>query len=130
MSDNKPVGRPKQGLGVLWDGWQKSVTDLYANGASDTEIKALIYYNKGHFSEDLWERWLNEEPEFSQTIKNGRLLSKAWWEISGRANLKDKDFSYTGWYMNMKNRFGWRDKTETEHSGSVEVKQVTGIEVK
>jgi hypothetical protein len=60
---------------------------------------------------------MKENDEFSITIKKGRMLSESWWNKSGRKNLKEKDFSYTGWYMNMKNRFGWRDKQETTLQG-------------
>jgi hypothetical protein len=107
-----PAGRPKDMIDVLPEGWYNQVLELYKNGASDVEIKALIHEWKGSFSNDLWDRWLKEEPEFSETIKAGRLLSEAWWSREGRTNLKDKDFNYTGWYMNMKNRFGWKDKVD------------------
>jgi len=110
--ENKALGRPKAQL-ELWDGWVEQITELYKQGASDVEIKSLIYFNRGSFSNDLWERWMEEEPIFSETIKNGKLLSNAWWEIQGRTNLKDPKFSYVGWYMNMKNRFNWADKNET-----------------
>jgi hypothetical protein len=86
----------------------------YSEGASDEEIKAYIWEQRGSFSNDLWDRWLEEEPIFSETIKKGRELSKGWWHKMGRKNLKEKDFSPTLWYMNMKNRFGWKDKTETD----------------
>jgi hypothetical protein len=111
------VGRPKKDLSSLPDNWHDEVLELYSEGASDVEIKALIYGWRGTFSCDLWNRWMKEEPEFSITIKGGRMLSESWWNKSGRKNLKDKDFSYTGWYMNMKNRFGWRDKQETTLQG-------------
>lgn len=106
------AGRPLEDLSSLPDNWYVSVLELYQEGASDVEIKALISQWRGRFSNTLWERWMNEEEEFSETIKNGRLLSEAWWVRNGRVNLKDKDFSYTGWYMQMKNRFGWKDKTD------------------
>jgi hypothetical protein len=118
------MSRPKSTID-LPDGWYNDVLSLYAEGASDVEIKAYIYQKRGSFSNDLWNRWLEEEAEFSETIKQGRMLSEAWWAKTGRKNLGNKEFSYTGWYMNMKNRFGWKDKQEveqkTEHSGGISI---------
>ena len=111
------VGRPKEDLSSLPDNWHEEVLQLYSEGAADVEIKALIYQWRGTFSCDLWNRWMKDYEEFSITIKKGRMLSESWWNKSGRKNLKEKDFSYTGWYMNMKNRFGWRDKQETTLQG-------------
>lgn len=118
------VGRPKQPFD-LSPGWHEPILQMYSEGAADIEIKAHIFYKRGSFSNSLWDRWLEEEPEFSETIKVGRMLSEAWWVETGRKKLDWKDFSYTGWYMNMKNRFGWKDKQEidqkTEHSGSIDI---------
>lgn len=78
-------------------------------GASLTEIKAFL-----SISNDLYTRLLEEDKEFSVTIKKGLALSHAWWEKLGRENLFNKDFSATLWYMNMKNRFNWRDRQEVD----------------
>lgn len=115
MDENQTdiLSRPKQKVeSELWDGWYNDILELYKEGASDVEIKALIYERKGSFSNDLWERWMIEEPQFSETIKMGKLISEAWWNRKGRKGLENKEFNYTGWYMNMKNRFGWADKQE------------------
>jgi hypothetical protein len=116
-----PGGRPKFKLEDLPKGWKESVESMYADGASDVEIRA---YALGNISDDLWYRLLKEEPEFSRTIKNGRRLCESWWVKNGRTNLDSETFSYTGWYMNMKNRFGWADKQQVDnkHSGEVTVK--------
>lgn len=112
-------GAPKEDLSSLPDGWYKHILSEYEEGASDEEIKAIIYRWRGKFSNDLWDRWVKEELEFSETIKTGKILAAAWWYKNGRKNLINKEFNYTGWYMQMKNRFGWKDKTETEHSGDM-----------
>jgi len=124
MSKNKG-GAPKKKLSELPDNWYNQVLDLYKEGASDVEVKALIYDWLGTFSNSLWNRWIEEEEQFSQTIKKGKMLSEAWWSRSGRVNLKEREFNYTGWYMNMKNRFGWADKQEIEQSGTVKVIGIT-----
>lgn len=112
-----PAGRPLAEFD-LPQGWQVEILDLYQEGASDAEIKALIYRTRGSFSNDLWERWMKDEEQFSEAIKMGKMLSESWWAENGRTNLKNKDFNYTGWYMNMKNRFGWKDRNETAITGA------------
>ena len=111
--DLKPERRPKSSLD-LPEGWYNKIIDLYKKGASDVEVKALIYEWRGKFSNDLWDRWRKEEPEFSETIKIGKILSEAWWNKNGRINLENKEFNFTGWYMQMKNRFGWADNQKIE----------------
>lgn len=106
--------RPKDPF-IPWDGWKEDILGLYAEGASDVEIRGLVAEKmEGNCacSWDLWERWLKEEVEFSGTIKRGRALCEIWWQKKGRTCLHDGTFSSTLWYMNMKNRFGWRDKQE------------------
>ena len=120
MADEKnAVGRPLEGIETLPESWYNQLLELYKEGASDAEIKALIYEWRGSFSNDLWDRWIKDIPEFSETIKTGKIISEGWWHKAGRTALRDKEFSYTGWYMQMKNRFGWKDTQAVDHSGNI-----------
>lgn len=66
--------------------------------------------------------WFEEYPEFLYTKKKAVEFSKGWWMKQGRTQLENKDFNYTGWYMNMKNRFGWTDKSETKNKTELDIK--------
>lgn len=124
MNSKNKGGRPKEDLSSLPKDWYKDVLDLYKEGASDSEIKAMIITWRGSFSNDLWDRWLLEEVAFSETIRMGRLLSEAWWNRNGRENLWTREFNYQGWYMQMKNRFGWSDRVENKTDMNVTAKDV------
>jgi hypothetical protein len=104
------------------------IIKLMKEGASKVEISAEI-----DVSTETMAQWCNPEgeyynKEFSATIKKGLRLSQAWWERKGRVELENKDFSYTGWYMNMKNRFQWADKQEVVNHESGNVKSNWTVE--
>ncbi len=96
---------------------------LMAEGASHIEVMAELA-----IWEDTFYRWKREKKEFSEAIKKGEQLSAAWWERKGRVNLENSEFSYTGWYMNMKNRHGWSDKKEVKNTGDITINVSTGID--
>lgn len=85
---SNPVSKPRRTLDTLQQGWQDSVLSEMQEGASLEEIKAIL-----DISNDLHTRWMKDEPEYSETIKRGEELSKAWWHKKGRINLENKDFS-------------------------------------
>ncbi|PKP52266.1 MAG: hypothetical protein CVT92_09660 [Bacteroidetes bacterium HGW-Bacteroidetes-1] len=114
------IGAPKKTICLLPSHWQEALLELYRQGGSDNEVKALIYSWIGTFSNNLWDRWMKEEEDFWETIKRGRMLSEAWWEKQGRSNLMTPNFNATLWYMNMKNRFGWADSQKIDHTSSGE----------
>lgn len=102
------MSRPKKTLGGLPEGWKEALLAMYREGASDVEVRAEL-----GISNDLFYRWLNDEPEFSETIKKGRELSEAWWSKLGRQGASGQhEINPTTWIFNMKNRFSWRDRHE------------------
>jgi len=105
----KKEGRPLMQLTDLPEGWEQNIIDLSTEGASIVELAVAL-----DISRNTLKRLTKDNPEFLTTIKKCKRLCEVWWVREGRTNLKDKDFNYTGWYMNMKNRFGWKDKTEND----------------
>jgi len=114
----KKVGRPTKYKPEMC----KTVLELMKEGASQEEVCGHL-----DISRETFYRWKEENNEFSDTIKRGVRLSKAWWEKEGRTSLRDREFNYTGWYMNMKNRFKWADKQEVKNEGNITVLVDTGI---
>lgn len=108
--------KTKKTIEVLPEKWEEKILEVYERGGSDNDVRSLIMSWIGTLSNDLWFRWLDEEPELIDIVEQGRVLSRAWWEEHGRMNLYNKEFNSTLWYMNMKNRFGWADIQKIDHT--------------
>lgn len=115
----------------------KDVIELMSEGASIVEVAGLLDVTR----ETVYD-WTNPNSdryneEFSYTIKKGLAASQIWWEKQGRKNLNNKDFNYTGWYMNMKNRFrdDWQEVSKnvnqnTNVNQNIEVSEKEAIAIK
>ncbi len=114
MAILKPIrkikgGRPKKHINDLPDHWEAIIVENMGKGASKEEIDALL-----DIAKTTRLRLTLESKEFSNAIKKGERLSQAWWERKGRINLENRNFNFVGWYMNMKNRFSWKDKQDVD----------------
>ena len=87
------------------------VKDGLAEGLSKEACAGIIGITK----ETLYQ-WEKKYPKFSDSIKQGEMLSLLFWErlgAQGAAGLVD-NFNSSAWIFNMKNRAHWRDKQPDE----------------
>lgn len=110
------MARPKKKTDEFGNEWKEKILAMAEVGASDVEIRGQVL---GGICHETWARLIDEDKEFSETIKKAKVLCEAWWQSKGRTELENQKFSYTGWYMNMKNRFGWRDKVEQNINANI-----------
>ena len=98
----------------------EQLPEMYAEGQSVAEVcKKLGVYKEAYY------KWVKKHEEFGIAHARGMELCEAWWTGIGRAGALGKiNVNPTMWIFNMKNRFGWRDKKETEISGSVQGVQI------
>lgn len=83
-------------------------TELYREGAGDVEIAELLGMTMKQF------HTLCEENEaFRVFVEKGSTIAQAWWWRQGRTNLRNKSFSTQMWAFNMKNRYGWAEKSDS-----------------
>lgn len=113
-------GRPKSTLaGRIEEAkvpkdWEERMYALASEGASDIEIRVML-----DISDDLWYRWIDEEPEFSRAVKRAKALCQIWWERQGRSMATgESQGNVTSWIFNMKNRFKWTDRVEQDLKSS------------
>ena len=92
-----------------------ALLELYGEGASDVEIARALGITIARF-----QYLCQDQPAFANFAEKGRTLSQAWWVEQARKNLWKKDFNVALWNFNMKNRYGWADKTETTDNTKTE----------
>lgn len=94
----------------------KALADLYGQGAADVEIAKELGITIAQFyamEQDI--------PEFADFVAKGRTLSQAWWVKMARTHLTNKDLNTALFNFNMKNRFGWADKIDTNAGGEEQI---------
>jgi len=79
----RPVGRPKKTLADLPNNWQLSLLEMGAEGKFDMDAKVFL-----GLSNDLFDRFMEEEPEFSETIFKMRQISETWWSSIARKSFQ------------------------------------------
>lgn len=111
---SNPVGRPRTSIKDLPLDWYDLMIAAAQDGASDIEIRCIL-----GISQTGWTTLLEDSDEFSIAVKKAKDKCQIWWERHGRKMAKgESDGNATVWIFNMKNRFGWKDKTETELVGA------------
>lgn len=93
------------------------IISLMKEGFSKAEVCHELSINR-----DTLLEWEKTYPEVSGAIKIGTAFSEGWWMKQGRNNIGNIKFNTALWFINMKNRFGWRDKQDVEHSGAIAFK--------
>lgn len=99
------TGRPRTEFDPTWSA---ALIEHMAVGLSFESFGAKI----GHHSEFLYEQ-LKRSSDFANAKKIGEARSRLFWELEGISGMRmGKDFNAAVWIFNMKNRFGWTDRTE------------------
>ena len=108
--ETQAIGRPRTTLKDIPEDWDNLMREAAQGGASDVELRCLIGLDRTAF-----ETLKEDYPEFHTTVKDCHDLCQVWWERCGRGMAAGlSQGNATSWIFNMKNRFGWNDKTQTE----------------
>lgn len=91
---------------------QDKIDEYISRNVSTPTITGLAYHLGFSDRRSFYD--YENKPEFTYTVKRARLYIEQCYEQA----LHDKNV--TGAIFALKN-FGWKDKTETEHSGQVQV---------
>lgn len=94
------AGRPKDNS--LPTDWQDTVLACYAQGGTDTEVRAKLGMGRAR-----WYRMLDEVADFREVVEAGRDMAKAWLLERGRKNLNNPKFNARLYELLAHNRLGW-----------------------
>lgn len=107
-------GRPATTVHNLIDDWEEKIKEAAQGGASDAELRCILGLGKS-----AWYTLLETSSQFREAINICHELSEVWWERTGRSMASGGHVgNATVWVFNMKNRFGWHDKQQLDHTSS------------
>ena len=114
----RPVGRPTKYTKAMAAG----LPDMFQNGESVVEVCVALGITKQTFY-----RWVDEREEFRDAYEKGKEVSEAWWTRLARGGSTGQvRVQPATLIFNLKNRFGWKDRIETQHSGEIASRLVIG----
>lgn len=118
---NNPLQYNKAGQRIIYKGretvtisdlpkqWKYLLVELGKRGSSINEMCLAL-----DISISTKTKLLKNSEEFELVFEKARMLSEAWWTSIGKDNLDNKRFNSGLWYMNMKNRHGWKDRADVK----------------
>jgi transposase-like protein len=110
--ETAPIGRPTK-----YDpAYCEQVVAFLADGYSVAAFAGSIGVSRSTIYQ-----WIDEYPAFSDAVKTGQAAAILWWEKANRNLALTGDGNPTAIIFGLKNRAAdeWRDKIETEQSGTV-----------
>jgi hypothetical protein len=129
--ENKKIGRPKKTLNDLPQGWQTICLEMGREGYFDVDVRVRLGISKHIFYE-----FMEEYPEFTETINEFRDLSHTFWNSIPRKAFKNgesKNINSNLFSLVMRNRFKdeWNEaQTKVDlTSGGEKIDSVKKIEI-
>lgn len=110
MKKSKKMGRPSK---YKPEFCQMLIVHM-EQGYSFETFSAIIGVDR-----DTLYEWAKVYEEFSDSKKQAFIKCQLFWEkmgIDGLWGNKEASFNTGVWVFNMKNRFGWKDRTEVEET--------------
>lgn len=99
----RPPWRPSKYNEATMEEICKVAYETLAAGGSQAQVAANL-----DISIQTLDTWKKEKPDFVEAISRGLAVAQAIWEDPDfRPDLHPRR-----WELNMKNRFGWKDRTE------------------
>ncbi len=92
----------------------KVAYDLLSKGYSKEAVAGQIGISKQCFY-----AWVQKYRDFGDAVARGEAASRYYWENIGMLGTLGelKGFNASSWMFNMKNRFGWAEKSDQNISG-------------
>ena len=103
MSSTNPVGRPLKNLNDLPPNWKLICKEMGQEGMFDVDLRVKLGITK-----DTFYSLLENEPDFSEAVKEFRELSHTWWSSIPRKGFKNgesKNLNSNLYSLIMRNRF-------------------------